>query len=118
MADDTFAVLTRAVQGLLYPSETDAPFEPFVWEAGANTMASVRRLSDEAAAEPCRTETLDDFLGDLAEEKEFAQLAALLKKTLTGIKVYRFGTVSPTYYVVGADAGGRLAGLKTHAVET
>jgi hypothetical protein len=118
MADDTLAVLTKAAQGLLYPSETDAPFEPFVWESGPNTVASMQRLSGQAADDPCRTVSLEDFLGDLAEEKEFAELQAVLQKTLTGIKVYRCGTVSPTYYVVGADASGRLAGLKTHAVET
>ena len=118
MADDTIAVLTKAVEGMLYPSETDAPFEPFVWESSPNTVASLHRLSGEATGEPCRTVTLEAFFGDLASEKEFAQLQVVLTKTLKGIKVYRCGTVSPTNYVVGTDASGRLAGLKTHAVET
>jgi hypothetical protein len=118
MADDTLTVLTKAAKGLLYPSETDAPFEPFVWEPAANTLASIRRLSGQAAGEPCRTVTLEDFLGDLAQEEDFAKLQAVLQKTLKAIKVYRFGTVSPVYYVVGTDAKGQLAGLKTNAVET
>ena len=43
MADKLLAALRSAAKGLLFPSETDAPFEPFVWEVAANSTASVRR---------------------------------------------------------------------------
>lgn len=118
MADPTLARLAEASQGLLFPSETDAPFEAFVWEAADNSAASVRRFSGEADRFPCRTLTLGSFLQDLVEEPPFLALKESLERTLAGIQVYRFGDLDPTYYVVGTDGSGRLAGLKTHAVET
>jgi Nuclease A inhibitor-like protein len=48
----------------------------------------------------------------------FAALYEPLKATLTDLKVYRWGEATITVYVVGRDAHGRLAGFKTHAVET
>jgi hypothetical protein len=32
--DSTLAALKKASQGLMMPSESEAPFEPFVWEGG------------------------------------------------------------------------------------
>src|SRR5262249_53562757 len=110
--------LEKATKGLLYPSETDAPFEAFVWGSGDNLEATVRRLAGEPPKQKCRRESLADFLQDLAEEDDFKRLKATLEKNLSGIQVYRFGSTDPTYYVVGTDNGGRLAGLKTKAVET
>jgi hypothetical protein len=118
MADDVLTALRGVTEGLLYPSETDAPIDAFVWEPGGNTEASVRRLAGEPAKQKCRHESLADFLQDLAEEEDFRRLQTTLEKTLTGIRVYRFGSTDPTYYVVGTDRGGRLAGVKTRAVET
>jgi len=118
MADTVLAALQRATEGLLYPSETDAPFEAFVWQPGDNSEATVRRLAGEPAKQTCRRESLADFLQDLAEEAEFKQLQATLEKNLSGIQVYRFGSTDPTYYVVGSDDAGRLAGVRTKAVET
>ena len=34
MADDAAATIQRAAAGLLYPSESDAPFDPVRWDAG------------------------------------------------------------------------------------
>src|SRR5262249_13962465 len=118
MADQVIAALKKSTRGLLYPSETDAPFEPFVWGPGENSMASVRRLARLPASEKGRRVSLDRFFGDLLGVDEFRELHTTLTNTLEGIKVYRFGSVNPDYYLVGKDRTGRLAGLKTSAVET
>jgi hypothetical protein len=116
--DKVLAALQRATRDLLYPSETDAPFEVLIWDAGENSAVSVRRLAGRPAREKCTSETLDDLLVDLVEEKEFANLKSVLEKTLTEVAVYRFGGSDATYYIVGTDAAGRLVALKTEAVET
>lgn len=118
MDSETLAVLREAADGLLFPSETDAPFEVFYWEVAENSAASILRFAPRMAGEPMRTLSLSDFLQDLDEEKEFHALREALEKTLIAIIVYRFGTVHPTYFIVGNDADGNLAGLKTKAVET
>jgi hypothetical protein len=118
MADTIIEALQQATRDLLYPSETDAPFEICIWDAAENSAASVRRLADRPAREKCRTVTLETFLSDLVEEKEFLNLKTTLERLLTGIQVYRFGGADATYYIVGADPAGRLVALKTSAVET
>src|SRR4051812_28615098 len=104
MADQVLAGLTKAAKGILFPSETDAPFEPFVWEAAANTAASVRRLAGLPASAKCTKLSLDEFFADLLEQKEFAELRAAIDKLLTDVTVYRFGSIRVTYYVVGTAA--------------
>jgi hypothetical protein len=118
MADTLLSTLHQATEGLLYPSEYDAPLEPFVWEQADNTPAEVRRLSGHPAQERCHTLAAEDFFHDLVEIEGFAALYETLKATLTDLKVYRCGEANITVYVVGRDAHGRLAGLKTVAVET
>jgi hypothetical protein len=118
MADKVLAALQKATKDLLYPSETDAPFEVFVWGAAENSAASVRRLAKRKPAERCRALDLETFFMDLVEEEAFAQLNAKLQELLTDIHVYRFGGSDATYFIVGADADGRLIGLTTSAVET
>jgi hypothetical protein len=118
MTDKVLADLQKATKDLLYPSETDAPFEVFVWGAAENSAASVRRLAKRPAREKCEIVTMERFLSDLAEEKEFHDLQELVERTLTGIQVYRFGGSDATYVIVGTDPAGRLVALKTAAVET
>ncbi len=118
MADKILSVLQKATRALLYPSETDAPFEVLTWGVAENSAASVRRLAGRPTREKCSIISLADFLADLIEEKEFLNLNSVLESTLKGIQVYRFGGSEVTYYVVGADSSDRLVALKTTAVET
>jgi hypothetical protein len=118
MPDMLLTRLRQATEGLLYPSEYDAPLEPFVWEPADNTLSDVRRLSGHPPEERCQTLAADAFFGELAEVEGFPALYETLKETLTDLKVYRCGAANRTLYVVGRDAQGRLAGFKTRAVET
>jgi hypothetical protein len=118
MIDPLLTTLTQATAGLLYPSEYDAPLEPFVWEPADNTLTEVRRLSGHPPQERCQTLSAETFFGELAEVEGFAALYETLKHALTDLKVYRCGVANLTVYVVGRDEHGRLAGFKTRAVET
>jgi Nuclease A inhibitor-like protein len=118
MTDTLLTTLIQATTGLLYPSEYDAPLEPFVWEPADNTLAEVRQLSGHPPEERCEAILADAFFGELAEVEGFAALYETLKETLTDLKVYRCGAANITLYVVGRDQHGRLAGFKTRAVET
>ena len=118
MDDKTLAALRTAADELLYPSESDAPFEPFVWERVENTTAAVQRLAQLPRTTDCQQVSLDDFFGDLLEEKEFRSLRAAIESNLSQVKVYRCGSIKVMYLIVGTDSEGRLAGLKTNAVET
>ena len=118
MADKLLTTLQQVTEGLLYPSEYDAPLEPFVWEQADNTPTEVRRLSGQPAQERCHTISADAFFSDLTDVEGFAGLYATLKTTLTDLKVYRCGEANITVYVVGRDEHGRLAGFKTESVET
>jgi Nuclease A inhibitor-like protein len=118
MPDKVLAALQKATKDLLYPSETDAPFEIFVWGVADNSATSVRRLAKRKPAEKCRVVPLETFFSDLVEEEEFAHLNTTLQELLTDILVYRFGGSDATYFIVGKDADDRLIGLKTIAVET
>jgi hypothetical protein len=118
MPDTLLTRLRQATEGLLYPSEYDAPLEPFIWEPAENTLTEVRRLSGHPPEEHCQTLPADAFFGELAEVEGFPALYETLKETLTDLKVYRCGAANLTLYVVGRDAQGRLAGFKTRAVET
>ncbi|MFO0599933.1 MAG: nuclease A inhibitor family protein [Myxococcaceae bacterium] len=54
----------------------------------------------------------------VARGQQFAQLKATLSSELTDLKVYRFGTIDISTFIVGRTKSGELAGLLTGVVET
>jgi hypothetical protein len=125
MADSAVDALKKAADGMLYPSETDAPFEVVHWgkDAGGLDDARVRELAGHEARAPVERCELDEFLAPLAEAggadaARCAQLKDALAKTLHDVRVYRVGKVEIDAYVVGKTKDGDLAGLKTKVVET
>jgi hypothetical protein len=120
--DPVLDALAKGSKGLLYMSETDAPFEPFAWKDGDNLTQE--RLLQLAGAEPgtAVAETcLDEFFRLVPSEDrpKFQRLAAALQGLLSGIKVYKVGDEpEKQVYIVGRASDGRWAGLKTTVVET
>src|SRR4051794_15031274 len=124
--------LTKASEGLLFPSEADAPFEAFEWpaEQGKPDKARVLELAGEEEGTPAKVKGLDAFFKDAAEEQDwhdeeeraraegFRRLVGALKGALKDVKVFQVGAgPEKDVYVVGrADSG--WAGLKTRVVET
>jgi hypothetical protein len=129
--------LSDAVKDLYYISETDAPFEPFVWhaETGAEGFSSVNaadvlHFAEKLPETPIQEQTLADFFRFPATEQDwhtdedkktvrrFQKLQKLLETNLKDPKVFKLGEVELDVYIVGVDADGNLAGVKTQAVET
>ena len=120
--DAVLDALKQASQGLLFPSETDAPLEPFAWEGSAKL--SKERLRQRAGAGPgtaVEQTTLGDLLQTVPQEDKpkFDALRQALAGQLSGVKVYKVGDeAQKQVYVVGKAPDGRWAGLKTTMVET
>ena len=114
--------LAKASKGLLFPSETDAPLEPFLWENAGDklTKDKVRQQAGAAKGAAVEETTLDDLLATVPEEDrpQFDKLAAAIKQ-LSGVKVYKVGDdPEKQVYVVGKTSDGQWAGLKSIVVET
>jgi hypothetical protein len=119
----TVDALAKASKGLLFPSETDAPLEPFLWEGAGDKLTKdrVRQLAGASKGAAVEETTLDDLLSTVPEEDrdQFDKLAAALKQQLSGVKVYKVGDEpEKQVYVVGKTPDGQWAGLKTTVVET
>ena len=117
MPDPLLTILQRATAGLQFPSEPAAPLEAFVWAEAALTPATIRQRAGQPVQARCQTLTAEAFFADVAEVAGFTALYTTLQATLTDLRVYLYGEVAITVYVVGRDAHGRLAGFTTHAIE-
>lgn len=129
--DDAYEQITKAAEGLIFISETDAPFEPLRWEkANEVTEEAVRKMADIDVDTPVKETEADTFFSKLIVKKEwfgdreneraerFAELYEVLQANLRGLRVFRFGRIQVSFYIVGLDAEGCLAGVMTKAVET
>jgi hypothetical protein len=123
--------LRKASQGLLFPSETDSPFEAFEWpgEEGKPDKARVVELAGLPPGTPIKTKSVDTFFKDVTQKQDwhnddekaevarFQQLAQTIKETLTDVKVFLAGRAEKDVFIVGRTDSG-WAGLKTKVVET
>jgi Nuclease A inhibitor-like protein len=121
--DPTLDVLRKASKGLLFPSESEAPLEPFVWKDAPDKLTDKQLLKLAGAEEGATVEhmSLADFFRTVPPEDQakFDQLAQALQEQLSGIKVYKVGDeAEKEVYLVGKTTGGQWAGLKTTVVET
>jgi hypothetical protein len=125
------AALKKASGGLLFPSETDSPFEAFEWpgEEGKPDKARVVELARLPAGTPVKTKSLDAFFKDATTEQDwhndeekaqvqrFRGLVQALRETLADVKVFLAGRVESDAYIVGRTEAG-WAGLKTKVVQS
>ena len=131
MTDSIATQLKQASEGLLFASETDAPFEVIHWPAqGELTPAKLLQLTNHPPDAPLEIISVDEFFDtSTAEEdwhdgeeektvKRFQNLVSILKQNLSQLQVYRVGNVEIDVYIVGMTDGGGLAGLSTKLVET
>ncbi|MEG3939839.1 nuclease A inhibitor family protein [Microcoleus sp. S36b_A3] len=132
MTDSTITTqLSSATQGLLFLSETDAPFEVIHWPAqGELTPPKLLQLTGHPPDAPVEQRTVDDFFAIATaeetwhdeEEREtvqrFQNLVSVLKQNLSQLQVYRVGSIEIDVYIVGVPQSGDWAGLSTQVVET
>jgi hypothetical protein len=114
--------LQKACKGLLFPSESEAKLEPFLWTNG-NTLTQARLLdlSGSPKNTPIEEMTLDSLFRVVPKEERppFDKLAKVLQEQLSTIKVYKLGEQpEKQVFIVGKTTDGQWAGLKTMVVET
>jgi hypothetical protein len=121
--------LTKASQGLLMPSESEYPFEVFIWKDVELTPQKILELTNYPPATLIEEVELDYFFRNVAGEKDghdeiqkenvakFQNLVQVIKDNLADIGVYRIGTIEVSVYIVGKTNDG-VAGLATKVIET
>jgi hypothetical protein len=125
MPNTAITALQQASAGLLYPSDSDEPFETFSWgKANGNlTPAVVQKFAGVGPKEAMKQVALGDFFKNLISDdnddaEKYKALLQVVNAQLSGVKVFRFGDVEKEIYLVGKSKEGEWAGLKTKAVET
>jgi hypothetical protein len=125
--------LRKASDGLQFMSESEAPFEVFLWESKdtpvLNSEAILQKTgrSSDTAVEVVDPDsffavatTEQDWHSPEEREtvKKFQNLVETLKTTLSDMKVYRLGRRNIDAYIIGRTPTGDYAGLSTRVVET
>jgi hypothetical protein len=125
MPNNAIIALQKASAGLLYPSDTDAPFEAFSWGKanGSLTPATAQKLAGVGPKKTTKQMALGDFFANLTSDDnddadKYKALLKVVNEQLSGVKVYRFGDVELDIFLVGKTKEGDWAGLKTKSVET
>ncbi len=132
MTNQVIEILVKAAEGLLYPSESDYPFEYVEWDTDGKKLTKdlVRKLTGKEATEPVKIISLDKFFNNVTEVKDwygeeekaatvrFVQLKETLQNTLQDIQVFRLGEIEISAYVMGKTNDGAYVGLSTKVVET
>lgn len=131
MTDPITAQLTQASEGLLFPSESDAPFEAIHWKAeGKLTPATLLQLTGHSPNSPVAMMSVDKFFAPAVaeqdwhddEEKEtvrkFQNLVTVLKANLSKLQVFMVSDRTIDVYIIGTTPDGDWAGLVTKVIET
>ncbi|HEY9903425.1 MAG TPA: nuclease A inhibitor family protein [Candidatus Sericytochromatia bacterium] len=131
MTDSIAIQLKQASEGLLFLSETDAPFEVISWQTQEQlTPTKLLELTERPPDAPVELRTVDEFFAIATQEedwhdeeeretvKRFQNLVSVLKQNLSQLQVYRVGSINIDVYIVGLTPGGGWAELSTKLVET
>lgn len=125
--------LEAASKGLLFISETDAPFAPVNApdkKFAALDDAAVRALAGHPAGDPVETISVDTLFRNAVQDqpwhtpqeaqtvKKYRALVKHLHEKLPDAKVYRVGRVEIDVLILGTGPGGGALGLRTKVVET
>jgi Nuclease A inhibitor-like protein len=124
MTDVILDTLKQATEGLLYTSESDYPFDVFLWQTDTLTPKKVLIETKHPKNTPvqffAQVTQEKDWYGP--EEKEtvarYKELVKTLQTTLSDIQVYRVGKIELEVYIVGKTPEGPFAGISTKVVET
>jgi hypothetical protein len=126
-------ILRSASADLLFLSESESPFEVFLWELPADAQIAPEMIIDRTGV-PIDTlieftdltsffavaTTPQDWHGaaEIEMVNRYQNLVRVLQENLTDIQVVRVGEINIDVYIVGKTSDGNLAGLKTNVVET
>lgn len=128
---DLNKLISEAVAGLTYMSETDAEILPFAGQktdsvTKENLLHQIGKSNDLKIEEKDFSEFFEPLLkiqkwfgeDERKMTENFAKLKDLLQHNLIQKKVFRIGKKEIDIYVVGLDAENILRGIQTKAVET
>lgn len=112
--------LTEAIAGLLYPSESDFPFDLVEGDTpGESPREFVVRVSDSALPiEELAPRTFFEPLLESDDDGRFAILRATLEAHLSQLRIFRVGRTEIDIYLIGKTKEGDVVGLHTRSVET
>ncbi|PAX51346.1 nuclease A inhibitor family protein [Brunnivagina elsteri] len=126
--------LKQASSNLLFPSESEYPFDVFLWKFIADKPEINRELILKQLEKPSDTQieiveidpffeiatTEQDWHGEEEKEtvKKYQSLVKVIKENLTEIKVARIGKIEIDIYILGKTASNDIAGLSTKVIET
>ncbi len=117
-------LLTEAVEGLLYMSESDYPFSVFVWHLPEPlTLQAVLAQAKLKKSTPASVIPWEQFIEPLLNPAQktaerYQRLKALLTEHLEALQVFRLGKVEVHIYIVGKAGSGAQIGLSTKSIET
>jgi hypothetical protein len=133
MAKNTLVALQNAVEGLLYMSESDEPFQVVHSRgdaAGGFKKAQALALCGREEGAPVKSVDLNEFFKDLVQGKDwygeeekatvrrYRGLLKVLREQLSEPKVFCVGQTQVDILIIGKTKDGQWAGIKTRAVET
>lgn len=122
--------LKAACRPLTFISETDADVIPFKEEKPPNRSLSGYLSTLESTSDEIQEVEFDQFFDRLTTEKDWygprekkrsqrwSTLRNVLEENLESLRVIRVGKINIDIYIAGVNAEGRLAGVKTKAIET
>jgi hypothetical protein len=122
MCDETHQTLAAAIDGLMYPSERDAPFDLLRWPA--DQARSARELTKTLArgrrVQPVKEDDFFAALSRMDDAERFARLRRAFAEQLTNRAIFRIGhgQSSVDVYLIGQDRMGEWIGLHTVSIET
>jgi hypothetical protein len=131
MNDPALTRLQKCVEGIVFVSEKDAPFEAFGWERkGKLTPAAIRELGGHKTNSRVKTIPFEEFFEPLTKDEDwfgdeekanaarYRELVKALQEELADPKVYQVDKTDVTYYAIGRSKAGNWVGVKTEGVET
>ena len=123
--------IKEAAEGLLYPSESDYPFEAVLFEEETASLEErLTALSGKEKGSFVERVTLAHFFRNAVnvypdatpEQKaiaeRFVHLEKMVQQELDSVAVYRIGGVQVDAFIIGKLPDGRYGGLRTKMIET
>ncbi|MFN7134399.1 MAG: nuclease A inhibitor family protein, partial [Myxococcales bacterium] len=120
-----------AVDGLLFMSESDYPFDYVQFPgAGKASAQDLAKLLGRPAGTPVEQRSMDDFFNPRTQPQswwepeqhvdaqKYRQLRQTLEGNLTDLRVVRVGEIEIGVYLVGRNRFGDLVGVRTTSIET
>lgn len=105
--------LKKAIKGLVYISESDAPFKLINPKRILPEVLDFNDLFASLSSEK------DWYTGDRKEQaRRYGKLWQFLNDNLTDIKVLKIGKVEKEIFIYGTDENGNVVGIQTKSVET